>query len=137
MVSTSRGEGFGLTLAESLACEVPVIAQNCSAIPEVVGPGGKLIEPGPPITVPFGQDQRLPNIEAFTEATEYAYLHRRWRRETGRAGREHVIRSFQWDDAAAKFHEYIEVLAHGQREAADGDPGTTGAADAPVNANER
>ena len=38
-ISTSRGEGFGLTIAEALACGVPVIAQNASAIPEVVGPG--------------------------------------------------------------------------------------------------
>lgn len=109
--STSRGEGFGLTLAEALACGVPVIAQNVSAIPEVVGPGGELIEPERAITVPFGQDQMLADIGAFTEAIEHAYKSRGWRREKGRAGREHVTSSFSWDDAADSFHDYITGLA--------------------------
>lgn len=117
-ISNSRGEGFGLTLAEAAACGIPVIAQNVSAIPEVVGPGGELIEPDRPITVPFGQDQWLSDTGAFSEAIERAYGSRRWRRETGAAGREHVLRSFRWDDAATSFHEYIEVLAHGNQDAA-------------------
>lgn len=113
-VTTSRGEGFGLTIAEALACGVPVIAQNVSAIPEVVGPGGELIEPQREITVPFGQDQWLADIGAFSEAIEHAYNSRGWRREKGKAGRDHVSRMFQWDAAADAFHEYIErVLAHG------------------------
>lgn len=110
-VSTSRGEGFGLTIAEALACAVPVIAQKVSAIPEVVGPGGELIEPEREITVPFGHDQWLANIGAFSEAIEYAYSHRRWRRETGQAGRQHVVANFGWDDKAAAFHEYITLLS--------------------------
>lgn len=110
-VSTSRGEGFGLTIAEALACGVPVIAQNVSAIPEVVGPGGELIDPEREITVPFGHDQWLADIGAFTEAIEHAYLSRGWRREKGKAGREHVVRTFSWDAAAASFHEYISLLS--------------------------
>lgn len=109
--TTSRGEGFGLTIAEALACGVPVIAQNVSAIPEVVGPGGELIEPERAITVPFGQDQMLANIGAFSEAIEHAYRSGRWRKEKGKAGRDHVIGSFRWDDAADKFHEYITALS--------------------------
>ena len=124
-VSTSRGEGFGLTLAEALACGVPVIAQNVSAIPEVVGPGGTLLEPQRRITVPHGQDQWLADIDAFTEAIERAYLSRAWRRGTGNAGREHVSSKFRWDDAAAAFHALLtEVAAHGSDTAAqqpDGD----------------
>lgn len=119
-VSTSRGEGFGLTLAESLACAVPVIAQNVSAIPEVVGPGGTLIEPDRPITVPFGQDQWLANIDAFTEAIEFAYQHRGWRREKGEAGRAHVTSMFQWDEAAAKFDGFISAITNAKEVVDDG-----------------
>lgn len=36
-------EGFGLPLAESLACGTPVVATLGSASPEVVGPGGRLV----------------------------------------------------------------------------------------------
>jgi glycosyltransferase involved in cell wall biosynthesis len=110
-VSTSRGEGFGLTLAEAAATACPIIAQNVSAIPEVVGPGGILLEPQRPITVPSGQDLWLANIEAFTEAIEHLYQSRGARRELGKAGRDHVEKSFSWDFAAARFSEYIEAMA--------------------------
>jgi glycosyltransferase involved in cell wall biosynthesis len=112
-VSTSRGEGFGLTIAEALMCGVPVIAQEVSAIPEVVGPGGRLIEPEREITVPSGQDQWLPDIDAFSSAIEAAYLSRRWRREKGEAGHKHVMNAFSWDYAAERFDEYITDLAGG------------------------
>jgi glycosyltransferase involved in cell wall biosynthesis len=40
-VSTSA-EGFGLTIAEAIACGVPAVALDYSAVPEVVGPAGAL-----------------------------------------------------------------------------------------------
>lgn len=128
-VTTSRGEGFGLTIAEALACGVPVIAQNVSAIPEVVGPGGVLLEPTVQITVPSGQDLWMADVGAFSEAIEDLYLHRSKRKALGEAGREHVVKSFSWDFAAERFHEYISalaesspsegVLAHGSDSGAD------------------
>lgn len=112
-LSTSRGEGFGLTIAEALSAGVPVIAQNVSAIPEVVGPGGVLIDPIGTITVPSGQDLWLPDVKAFTEAIEHLYTAGGVRRKLGEAGREHVTSTFSWDDAADKFHDFIEALARG------------------------
>ncbi len=105
-VSTSRGEGFGLTIEESLAAGVPVVAQNVSAIPEVVGPGGILLEPEREITVPSGQDLWLADIGAFTEAIEHLYSAGGVRRKLGEAGREHVS-GFSWDFAAARFNDRI------------------------------
>ena len=110
-ITTSRGEGFGLTIAEALCCGVPVIAQNVSAIPEVVGPGGILIEPERRITTPSGQDNWLADIPAFTEALERIYTNEVWRHELGRAGRKHVIESFRWDYAVDRFHDFIVALA--------------------------
>lgn len=106
-VSTSRGEGFGLTLAESLAAEVPVVAQNVSAIPEVVGPGAVLIEPQRRVTVPSGQDLWMADVDAFTDAIEHLYLAGGVRRKLGQQGREHVSK-LTWDFAADRFHESIE-----------------------------
>jgi glycosyltransferase involved in cell wall biosynthesis len=110
-VSTSRGEGFGLTIAEALACGVPVVAQNVSAIPEVVGPGGVLIDPERAITTPAGQDNRLADIDAFTETIERLYQNVAWRTELGLAGRKHVAESFKWTDAVDSFHDFIERAA--------------------------
>jgi len=108
-VSTSRGEGFGFTLAEAAACGVPVIAQNVSSIPEVVGPGGLLIEPQREITALSGQDLWLADVGAFSEAIEHLYSSRSTRRELGIAGRKHVEK-FSWDFAADRFHDYIEEM---------------------------
>jgi glycosyltransferase involved in cell wall biosynthesis len=44
-VFPSLYEGFGLPAAEALACGTPVLASNCSSLPEVVGEGGILVEP--------------------------------------------------------------------------------------------
>lgn len=100
-VSNSRGEGFGLTIAEASACGIPIIAQNVSAIPEVVGPGGMLIEPLTTITAPGGQEHALSNIEAFTEAIEHLYGNDGFRKRYGRAAALHVRETFNWDREAA------------------------------------
>ena len=111
-VSTSRGEGFGLTLAEAASCGVPVIAQNVSAIPEVVGPGGLLVEPsGVMVTVPSGQDLWMPDVAAFSEAIERLYHSSGLRRDLGEKGRAHVLANFSWDFAAARMDEFIRALA--------------------------
>jgi len=115
-ISTSRGEGFGLTLAEAAACAVPVIAQNVSAIPEVVGPGAVLLEPQRLITVPSGEDIWLADIDAFTNALEYLYESAGARRSLGEAGVEHVRRSFSWDVAAERFDKFITALANDKRQ---------------------
>jgi glycosyltransferase involved in cell wall biosynthesis len=44
-VFPSLYEGFGLPPLEAMACGIPVIASNVSAIPEVVGNAGILIDP--------------------------------------------------------------------------------------------
>jgi glycosyltransferase involved in cell wall biosynthesis len=111
-VSTSRGEGFGLTLAEAAASGCPIVAQNVSAIPEVVGPGGILLEPKDTFTVPSGEDVWLPDIPAFTDAIERLYHSKGLRRDLGTAGVEHVRKSFSWDAAARAFDKYITELEH-------------------------
>ncbi len=46
-LSPSRLEGFGLSICEAMACEKPVVASNCTAIPELVEDGlhGYLVPP--------------------------------------------------------------------------------------------
>jgi glycosyltransferase involved in cell wall biosynthesis len=110
-LSTSRGEGFGLTIAEALACGTPVIAQHVASIPEVVGPGGILITPERRITVPFGWEEWLPNIAEFSAAIEHLYLAGGVRRKLGEAGLAHVRETFSWDVATAQMDGIIEKLA--------------------------
>ena len=45
-VFPSLYEGFGLPPLEAFACGTPVVAVRASAVPEVVGDAGILVEPG-------------------------------------------------------------------------------------------
>ncbi|XWK85980.1 MAG: glycosyltransferase family 1 protein [Phormidium sp.] len=44
-VYPSLYEGFGIPLLEAMSCQTPVVASNCSSIPEVVGDAGLLFNP--------------------------------------------------------------------------------------------
>jgi glycogen synthase len=44
-VSPSFYEGFGLTIAEAMACGTPVITSNTSSLPEVAGDAAILVDP--------------------------------------------------------------------------------------------
>lgn len=50
-VFPSLQEGFGIVLAEAMACGKTVVASNTTAIPEVVGDAGILVEPRNPDTL--------------------------------------------------------------------------------------
>ncbi len=79
-VSASLMEGFGLPLAEALACETPVVATEGGATAEVVGPGGLLTPARDPA--------------ALADAISHLLVNPTLRREMGAKGREHISREF-------------------------------------------
>ncbi len=79
-VSPSLLEGFGLPLAESLACETPVVAADSGATAEVVRSGGILVPPRDPV--------------ALADAVSRLLNDPRLRQTLGTQGREHVSREF-------------------------------------------
>jgi glycosyltransferase involved in cell wall biosynthesis len=114
-VSTTGGEGFGLTLAESLACEVPVVVTDWAAEAEVAGPGAILVPPlhdsyGEPVTYhsKYGMDWAVPDPKGFVEPVLSLLEKPSRRRELGAEGRRHVVRSFSWDRAADQFVTLFE-----------------------------
>lgn len=106
-VSTSWGEGFGLTLLEAMAAGTPVIATDCSAISEVVGDGGLLIPPQGRIAAPMGQDQCLPDVPAFTSAIEHFYQSAGLRKSLRAKAIKQAAR-FSWDEAARRMNDSIQ-----------------------------
>jgi len=48
LLAPSLHEGFGITLLEAMACGTPVVTSNTSAMPEVVGNAGVLVNPKSP-----------------------------------------------------------------------------------------
>ena len=109
-MTTTGGEGFGLTLAESLAAGVPVVTTGWAAEVEVVGEGGVCVPPlhdsyGEVVRYHsgYGMDWAVPDPRAFTEPVLNLLSHRSRRSSMGAMGRLHVQRSFSWDTATSQF----------------------------------
>jgi glycosyltransferase involved in cell wall biosynthesis len=70
LVFPSLHEGFGLPLLEAMSQGLPVLASNRTCIPEVIGTGGRLLDPADPATW-------VAAIEQLTDPSEYREASRR------------------------------------------------------------
>jgi glycosyltransferase involved in cell wall biosynthesis len=66
-------EGFGLAAAEAMACGLPVVATNCSALPELVdhGRGGLLCAPGDTVAFANSVNRLAASASLRREMGEY------------------------------------------------------------------
>ncbi|MFM7154698.1 MAG: glycosyltransferase, partial [Bacteroidota bacterium] len=81
----SLSEGFGLPLAEAMACDVPVITSDASCLPEVAGDAALLVNPF--------------ETASITESLRNVYENEKLRNSLVARGR--VRRGeFSWDKAA-------------------------------------
>jgi glycosyltransferase involved in cell wall biosynthesis len=109
-LSTSP-EGFGLTIAEALACGVPAVGLDYSAVPEVIGAAGKLVPIAYEYDNPYDHLWAAIDEKAFGE-TVHALLNNPTEREAlGRKGPRHVYHSFQWSTAARQFADLFLARA--------------------------
>jgi len=76
LVYPSRFEGYGLPVAEAMSIGCPVIAADATALPEVVGDAGLLIDPD--------------DVDAWTNAMSALLHDDALRTDLARAGRERV-----------------------------------------------
>jgi glycosyltransferase involved in cell wall biosynthesis len=116
-LSTSA-EGFGLTIAESMACGTPAVGLHYSSVPEVIG--NLTGSPGPGaggVTVPVGMlvENQYSHFwagidePAFTRAVERLIRHPKQMRQLGFTATGHVNRTFTWQKAAAQMSELFAV----------------------------
>lgn len=93
LLSASRNESFGLTLAEAMACETPAIAPRVGGVPEVIDHGinGYLYK--------LGDQKSL--LDYMIRLLDDEKLKNR----LGKAGREKVVNNF---DGSKIADEYIE-----------------------------
>jgi 1,4-alpha-glucan branching enzyme len=95
-VFPSLVEGFGMVLTEAMACGLPVISTNTSAIPEVVGDAGILVEPG--------------NSQALAETITKLLKDKELRKELEERSRKRVEGHFTWDRVADQTIEVYEEI---------------------------
>jgi len=108
-VSTSALEGFGFTVAEAMACGLPVVVSNRGALPEIVegGQGGVLCDPN--------------DLRAFSRSVLDLLADGTVRERFGAANRERVQRLFSWELCARDVRRvYEDVLAAWRRRQVEG-----------------
>ena len=86
-------ETFGISIAEAMACGVPVISTTVGGIPEVVGDVGFLVPP-------CDEDAIKDKIKFLINDSEI-------KREMGIKGRERILKNFSWDIVTKKFQEFL------------------------------
>jgi len=91
-------EGFGLAAAEAMACGLPVVASNCSAIPELIdnGKGGFLCPVG--------------DVNVFAEKINLLADSPKLRREMGEYNRSKVEKMFTLDRMVNEYRELFEEV---------------------------
>ena len=88
-------ETFGISIAEAMACVIPVISTTVGGIPEVIGDAGFLVPP-------CDEDAILDKIKFLIDNENF-------RIELGFKGRQRVMQNFSWDIVIKKFLEYLNV----------------------------
>lgn len=106
---SNSAEGFGLTLAESLACGTPAVGIDYSAVPEVIGPGGMVTPIASLLDNEYGYFWAGANQKLLGDAVGALLDNEPERKRLGRAGVAHVRSSFQWSTAAQQFSELMSV----------------------------
>ena len=107
---SNSAEGFGLTIAEAIACGVPAVGCDYSAVPEVIGPAGKVV-------TSYLLDNEYDHYwcavdeQDFARTVEYLMTHQTKREDLGRKGPAHVTANFRWDAAARDFLDIIHSTA--------------------------
>jgi alpha-1,3-rhamnosyl/mannosyltransferase len=94
-VFPSLYEGFGLPLLEAMAARLPVVASNRSAIPEVVGEAGLLVDPL--------------NVEDMASAIARLLTHPDEAAALGEAA-HHRARQYTWSITAAATKAFFEAV---------------------------
>ena len=98
VVVPSLEESFGVTAVEGSACARPIIASRVGGLPEVVldGKTGIMIE--------------SQNVDSLVEAMEYMLEHPEERVRMGLAGREFVLKHYDFQDNVTQMEQVYKAL---------------------------
>lgn len=100
LIAPSLHEGFGITLLEAMACGIPVISSQCSAMPEVVGDAGVLVEPT--------------DAQAIADAVCHLYNNPEYYEELVKKGQLRA-KLFTWEKTAEEIAQIYEKLVFGRK----------------------
>lgn len=90
-VLPSREESFGNSIAEAMACRIPVITTTAGSVPEIVGSSknGILVDPE--------------DYEGIAEAIQRLFDDSAYRNEMAENGYNRILNNFSWEKTAQKY----------------------------------
>jgi D-inositol-3-phosphate glycosyltransferase len=132
-VSTTAGEGWGLTTLEGMACGIPQIVPNWSALGEWAAPAARMVR-CEATAITFGGVNVIggvPDKNDFIHSLEKMYYDGAWRERHAAAGLALAHQpQFRWENIGQRFTVEIEnawrqrrVESSGQAEGRQGDEG--------------
>lgn len=103
-VLPSRGEGWGRTYMEALACELPVIASRWGGQLDFLHDSNSYLVPCEVVDVPSSVDVSYfaghrwaePNINKLAQLMRHLYSHPQEARERARVGRQEIVERWDW-----------------------------------------
>lgn len=99
---SNSSEGFGLTIAEAVACGVATVGLDFTAVPEVIGPAGITV-PGHPVENIYSHFWAVADEKLLGQAVDHLVRDKSARWKYAGAGPEHVRSTFTWQKAAEGF----------------------------------
>jgi len=91
-------EGFGLVVAEAMACGIPVVATDCSSLPELIDDGKS------GFLCPLG------DVDSFAEKINFLAENPKLRREMGEYNREKIEKMFTLDRMIGEYQKLFEEV---------------------------
>jgi glycosyltransferase involved in cell wall biosynthesis len=109
-LSTTQGEGWGLTTAEAMACGIPNVATNYSTMPELLGEGGRrglLTDVQAYVTGMYNIERALVDTTHAARLLDTLYRSPTLREQIGEEGRA-FISQFKWDTIIKRWEKLID-----------------------------
>jgi glycosyltransferase involved in cell wall biosynthesis len=116
-INISDAEGFGLATLESLSCGTPIIATMTGGLKEQVTDGenwfGIGIEPASKALigsqqVPYIYEDRVSEQDFIDALTKMYEMSRDERVSLGKAGREHVLKNYSFEDYKSRWVDLLD-----------------------------